>query len=93
MTTKVVSVPTTDISAGASRDRWLWALRRSDPATSIAALALTVALLRALKDRGVLAPSELDDVLGETGGRLVNDPAALRLLNELRAELERNDED
>jgi hypothetical protein len=93
MTTKTASVSTTDFAARDRGDRRSWSLSSSDPATASAALALALALLRALKDRGVLAPGELDDILAEARGRLVNDPSALWLLNAVRDDLERKDED
>jgi hypothetical protein len=93
MTTKTASVSTTDFAARDRGDRRSWSPGSADPATASAALALAIALLRALKDRGVLAPGELDDILAEAGGRLMHQPAALKLLNTVRDDLERKDED
>jgi hypothetical protein len=93
MTTKIVTVATTEFSGSAPDDRAGWSPGRSDPAAASAALALAIALLRALKDRGVLAVDELEDILAEAGGRFVNDPIALWLLNAVRGDLERKDED
>jgi hypothetical protein len=93
MTTKVVTVAATEFSGRAPDDRAGWSPSRSDPATASAALALAIALLRALKDRGVLAADELEDILAEAGGRLVSDATALWLLNAVRGDLERKDED
>jgi len=93
MTTKIVTVGTSDFPGRAPDERAGWSPGRSDPAPASAALALAIALLRALKDRGVLAANELEDILAEAGGRLVNDPTALWLLNAVRGDLERKDED
>ena len=41
----------------------------------------------------MLAADELEDILAEAGGRFVNDPIALWLLNAVRGDLERKDED
>lgn len=63
MTTKIETVATADFPGSAG-----WSPGRPDPAAASAALALAIALLRALKDRGVLAADELEDVLAEAGG-------------------------
>ena len=93
MTTKTAAELITDFAARGRGDRQSWTPSRSDPAAASAALALAIALLRALKDRGVLAAGELEDILAEAGGRFVNDPAALWLLDAVRGDLERRDED
>lgn len=58
------------------------------PAAGPTALAVAVALLRALKERGLLSEGELDDVLADALGSL-GDPAARRLLDGVRSDLER----
>jgi hypothetical protein len=62
-------------------------------ATQVAstALAVTVALLRALRDRGLLSAGEIDDLFGDAAERL-RDPSALNLLNRLRGAVEYKDE-
>jgi hypothetical protein len=52
-----------------------------------AALAVSVALLRALRDRGLLSAGEIDDLFGEAAERL-GDPSALKLLNGVRGAVE-----
>jgi hypothetical protein len=59
---------------------------------SSAALAVSVALLRALRDRGLLSEGEIDDLFGEAAERL-RDAAALKLLNRLRDEVEHKEEE
>ena len=53
-----------------------------------AALAVTVALLRALRDRGLLTEGEIDDLFSEAAEHLrderLRDTSALNLLNGLR---------
>ena len=63
-----------------------------DPATASAALAVTVALLRALRDRGLLSEGEIDDLFGEAADRL-RDTSALNLLNRLRGAVECREEE
>jgi len=63
-----------------------------DPATASAALAVTVALLRALRDRGLLSAGEIEDLFGEAADRL-QDTSALNLLNRLRGAVEHKDEE
>ena len=57
-----------------------------------AALAVSVALLRALRDRGLLSAGEIDDLFGEAAERL-RDASALTLLNRLRDEVEHKEEE
>ena len=64
----------------------------NDPATASTALAVTVALLRALRDRGLLSEGEIDDLFGEAAERL-RDTSALNLLNRLRANVEYKEEE
>ncbi len=52
-----------------------------------AALAVTVALLRALRDRGLLTEGEIDDLFGDAAERL-RDTSALKLLNGVRGAVE-----
>jgi hypothetical protein len=62
------------------------------PSAASAALAVTVALLRALRDRGLLTEGEIDDLFGEAAERL-RDPSALKLLSGLRGAVEYKDEE
>jgi hypothetical protein len=81
-----------------------WMPNPGDPAAASTALAVTVALLRALRDRGLLTEGEIDDLFGEaaerfqdaSARRLLNSPpaeSALRLLDSLRAEVEHTNEE
>ncbi|HMA70412.1 MAG TPA: hypothetical protein VKP67_02800 [Xanthobacteraceae bacterium] len=63
-----------------------------DPAAASAALAVTVALLRALRDRGLLSEGEIDDIFGEAAERL-RDTSALNLLDRVRVEVEYREEE
>jgi hypothetical protein len=56
------------------------------------ALAVSVALLRALRDRGLLTEGEIDDLFGEAAERL-RDPSALKLLSGLRGVVEYKEEE
>jgi hypothetical protein len=56
------------------------------------ALAVTVAFLRALRDRGLLSEGEIDDLFGEAADRL-RDTSALNLLNRLRGAVEYTEEE
>jgi len=97
MTGKKVPIRTSliDLAARAVRGHLPWSPRASDPATASAALALTIGLLRALRDRGVLSADEIDDVLLEASGRSSRGPeaAAFRhVIEQVRADLERTDD-
>ena len=70
----------------------VWTPNPADPAAVSTALAVTVALLRALRDRGLLSEGEIDDLFGEAAESL-RDAAALNLLNRLRANVEFKDEE
>ncbi len=70
----------------------IWMPNPEDPATASAALAVTVALLRALRDRGLLSAGEIEDLFGEAADRL-QDTSALNLLNRLRGAVEHKDEE
>jgi hypothetical protein len=72
--------------------RGIWVPNPEDPATASAALAVTVALLRALRDRGLLAEGEIDDLFDETADRL-RDTSALNLLHRVRAAVEYKEEE
>jgi len=61
--------------------------------TSATALAVTVALLRALRDRGLLSDGELDDLFGEAAGHLRHTSGAQTLLGTLRFWVENKDEE
>jgi hypothetical protein len=70
----------------------VWTPNREDPAAASAALAVTVALLRALRDRGLLSEGEIDDLFGEATERL-RDTSARNLLSLLRGAVEHKDEE
>jgi hypothetical protein len=57
-----------------------------------AALAVTVALLRALRDRGLLTEGEIDDLFAEAAEHL-RDTSTLNLLNCLRGQVEHKGEE
>jgi hypothetical protein len=59
----------------------------ADAVAGTAALAVTTALLRALKERGLLAPGELDEIIANAHFKL-RDAAARRLLDGVRYELD-----
>ena len=69
-----------------------WTPKPGDPDAASMALAVTVALLRALRDRGLLTEGEIDDLFGEAAERF-RDASALRLLNSVRADVEYKDEE
>jgi hypothetical protein len=69
-----------------------WAPDPSNPATASTALAVTVALLRALRDRGLLSEGEIDDLFGEAAERL-RDTSALNLLDSVRGAVEYKEEE
>jgi hypothetical protein len=69
-----------------------WAPRRGDPPAASTALAVTVALLRALRDRGLLSAGEIDDLFDEAAEHF-EDPSALGLLTSLRDEVDRKKEE
>jgi len=67
------------------------AVRSSD---GVVAVALTIAIMRALRDRGVLSANEIDDVLAEASGRFSSGPettASRRIVEQVRADLARDD--
>jgi hypothetical protein len=69
----------------------IWTPNPEDPAGVSTGLAVTVALLRALRDRGLLSEGEIDDLFGEAAEHL-RDTSALNLLNRVRAQVEYNKE-
>jgi hypothetical protein len=69
-----------------------WTPKLGDPDSASTALAVTIALLRGLRDRGLLSEGEIDDIFGEAAERF-RDAPALNLLNNVRADLERKDEE
>jgi hypothetical protein len=77
------------VGVGLARD-----LNPENPAvTSATALAVTVALLRALRDRGLLSDGEIDDLFGEAAEHLRYTSSAQTLLNQLQFWVEhKNDE-
>ena len=56
------------------------------------ALAVAVALLRALRDRGLLSEGEIDDLFGDAAERL-RDTSALNLLSRVRGAVESKEEE
>ena len=70
----------------------IWKPKLDDPAAASTALAVAVALLRALRDRGLLSEGEIDDLFGEANERL-RDASALKLLNGVRGAVEYKDEE
>jgi hypothetical protein len=64
-----------------------WPPNPGDPDGASVALAVTVALLRALRGRGLLTDGEIDDLFGEAAEHF-RDAAALRLLNNVRGQVE-----
>ncbi len=72
----------------------IWKPKLDDPAAASTALAVAVALLRALRDRGLLSEGEIDDLFGEAADRLRDTTAHnLSLLQSLRAAVEYKDEE
>ena len=69
----------------------IWTPNPDDPAAVSTALAVTVALLRAMRDRGLLSEDEIDDLFGEAAERLQG-TSALNLLNRVRVEVEYKEE-
>ena len=69
-----------------------WTPRSGDPDAASATLAVTIALLRGLRDRGLLSEGEIEDIFGEAAERF-RDASALKLLNSVRADVERKDEE
>jgi hypothetical protein len=69
-----------------------WTPNPDDPVTASTALAVTVALLLALRDRGLLSAGEIDDLFGEATERL-RDTSALNPLNRVRDAVEYKDEE
>ena len=55
------------------------------------ALAFTVAVLRALRDRGTLSRAEVDDVLNDVQDRVAGDSSYL--VESVRRDLEREDDE
>jgi hypothetical protein len=79
----------------------IWAPGTGDPLAASAAsathaastaLAVSVALLRALRDRGLLSAGEIDDLFGEAAEHL-RDASALKLLNRVRDAVEYKEEE
>lgn len=65
-----------------------WRPDAADAATASAALALTIALLRGLRDRGVLSKSEIEDLLADASDQLARTGSGL--IGRVRASLERD---
>jgi len=65
-----------------------WTPEPTDPATASVALAVAIALLRTLRDRGVLSEGEIGDVFDEVAGRFPRGTAH-SLINSVRADVAR----
>jgi hypothetical protein len=70
-----------------------WEPNPEDPAAVKTALAVTVALLRALRDRGLLSEGEIDDLFGEAAGYLKDTSGARNLLGRLHSFVENRDDE
>jgi hypothetical protein len=92
VSTKDAVVRFRDLLGTAAAKGWPWAPRPSDPVAASTALALSIALLRALRDRGVLSRAELDDVLHDAASQFAPGKVT-HLIEEVRANLERPDEE
>jgi hypothetical protein len=65
-----------------------------DPADAVAvSTALAVALLRALRSRGLLSDGEIDDLFDEAAGQFGDTSGAQHLLDRLRAQVDHKDEE
>jgi hypothetical protein len=69
----------------------VWTPNPEDAVTASTALAVTVALLRALRDRGLLSEGEIDDLFGEAA-ECLRDTSARNLLSRLRGSVEYKEE-
>jgi hypothetical protein len=67
-----------------------WTPEPTDPMAASLALAVAIALLRALRDRGVLSQGEINDVFDEVAGRFPRG-TAVDLINSVRSDVERKD--
>jgi hypothetical protein len=67
-----------------------WSPEPSDPVTASLALAVAIALLRALRDRGALSQGEINDLFAEVAGRFPRG-TAVDLINSIRSDVERRD--
>jgi hypothetical protein len=67
-----------------------WTPEPTDPATASVALAVAIALLRALRDRGVLSDGEINDVFDEVAERFPRG-TAFSLINSVRADVKLKD--
>jgi hypothetical protein len=92
MSVKDPGVRFRDLLATAATRRLSWSPRPADPAAASTALALSIAILRALRDRGVLSRAEIDDVLHDAAGHFEHGKVS-DLIAEVRADLDRPDED
>ena len=73
----------------------VWSPNPNDPAAASTALVVAVALLRALRDRGLLSEGEIDDLFGEAAERLRGAGAlfGLDLLYLVRSDVQFKDEE
>jgi hypothetical protein len=67
-----------------------WYPRTEDPEAASAALAVTVALLRGLRNRGVPSTGEIDDLFDEARGGFQKG-TAVDLINQRRVDVHRKD--
>jgi len=65
-----------------------WQPDKADAAAASAAIALTIALLRGLRDRGLLSKSEIEDLLADASDQLARTGSGL--VDRVRASLERD---
>ena len=63
-----------------------WQPNKADAVAASAALALTIALLRGLRDRGVLSKGEIDDLLADAADQLAGTGSGL--IDRVRASLD-----
>jgi hypothetical protein len=88
----------TDMRGKLGAPESIWAPDPRDPLAASAthaasaALAVSVALLRALRDRGLLSAGEIDDLFGDAAERL-RDTSALNLLSRVRGAVEYKEEE
>jgi hypothetical protein len=69
-----------------------WEPNPADPVAVSTALAVTVALLRALRGRGLLSDGEIDDLFDEAAGQFGDTSGAQHLLDRLRDQVDHKDE-
>ena len=70
-----------------------WEPNPADPVAVSTALAVTVALLRALRGRGLLSDGEIDDLFEEAAGQLGDASGAKNMLDRLRSRVDHKDDE